>query len=111
MSPLRIGIWAAVLVAGPPLWLAVSDGDMTGGGAVARVVIVALACAVGASFVLGLVADYDAEARRAEDKYLAKALLDQLQAEAEAARKAAAEAAGTAPGTGQPASRVPAPPG
>ena len=93
MSPLRIGIWSAVVVAGPPLWFAVSDGDMTGGGAVARAVIVALACAVGASFVLGLVSDYDVEARRAEDKYLAQALLDQLKADAERQAKAAQDAA------------------
>ena len=65
MSPLRIGIWASALVSGPPLWFAVSDGDMTGGGAVARAAVVALACAVGASFVLGLVSDYDTEARKA----------------------------------------------
>jgi hypothetical protein len=96
VSPLRIGIWSAVVVAGPPLWFAVSDGDMTGGGAVARAVIVALACAVGASFVLGLVSDYDAEARKAEDKYLAQALLDELKAEA--GRRAKAQDSAPAPG-------------
>ena len=98
MSPLRIGIWAAVVVAGPPLWFAVSDGDMTGGGAVARAVVVALACAVGASFVLGLVSDYDTEARRAEDKYLAQALLDQLKADAERRAKEAEAASSSGPG-------------
>jgi hypothetical protein len=92
VSPLRIGTWAAVLVAGPPLWLAVSGGDMTSGGAVARAAIIALACAVGASFVLGLVADYEAEARKAEDKYLAKALLEQLRADAARAAEARDEA-------------------
>jgi hypothetical protein len=104
VSPLRIGIWAAVVVAGPPLWFAVSGGDMTGGGAVARAVIVALACAVGASFVLGLVSDYDAEARRAEDKYLAQALLDELKADAERQGRAAQAAA---PAPGQPPGRSP----
>jgi hypothetical protein len=88
VSPLRVGTWAAVLVAGPPLWLAVSHGDMTSGGAVARAVIIALACAVGASFVLGLVADYEVEARKAEDKYLARALLEQLRADADRAAEA-----------------------
>ena len=96
MSPLRIGIWVAIVVAGPPLYLAVSDGGLTGGGAVARAVIVALACAVGASFVLGVVADYDVEARKAEQKYLAKALLDQLKADAERAREAQEKAAKSA---------------
>ena len=101
MSPLRIGIWAAVVVAGPPLWFAVSDGDMTGGGAVARAVVVALACAVGASFVLGLVSDYDAEARRAEAKYLAQALLNEVKADAERQAKAG-QAAGQPPGGRRP---------
>jgi hypothetical protein len=85
MSPLRIGVWAAVVVAGPPLYLAVTDGDLTSGTAAARAVIVALACAVGASFVLGVIADYDVEVRRAEQKYLAKARLERLRAEAERA--------------------------
>ena len=101
MSPLRIGIWAAVVVAGPPLWFAVSDGDMTGGGAAARAVVVALACAVGASFVLGLVSDYDAEARRAEAKYLAQALLNEVKADAERQAKAG-QAAGQPPGGRRP---------
>jgi hypothetical protein len=89
MSPLRVGLWVAVVVAGPPLYLAVTDGDLTSGAAVAKAVIVALACAVGASFVLGIVADYDVEARRAEEKYLARALLDQMKADAERAKAAA----------------------
>jgi hypothetical protein len=89
MSPLRVGIWVALVVAGPPLYLAVSGGELTSGAAVARAVIVALACAVGASFVLGIVADYDVEARKAEQKYLAKALLEQLKADAEKAREKA----------------------
>jgi hypothetical protein len=76
-----------VVVAGPPLYLAVDHGDMTSGGAVARGVVIALACAVGASFVLGLVADYETEARKAEDKYLAKALLEQLAADKDRAEK------------------------
>jgi hypothetical protein len=92
MSPLRIGVWGAVLVAGPPLFLAVSDGDLSSGAAMARAVVVALACAVGASFVLGLISDYDREARKAEDKYLAKALLDQLKADAEKAKEKAKDA-------------------
>ena len=102
MSPLRIGIWAAVLVAGPPLWFAVSDGDMTGGGAVARAAIVALACAVGASFVLGLVSDYDTEARKAENKYLAQALLEQLKADAARRAKEQAEVTSAASRAGKP---------
>jgi hypothetical protein len=44
---------------------------------------------VGASFVLGLIADYDQEARKAEEKYLAKALLDQLKADTEKAKEKA----------------------
>jgi hypothetical protein len=106
VSPLRIGTWAAALVAGPPLWLEVSDGDLSSGGAAVRAVIVALACAVGASFVLGLVSDYDAEAKRVEDKYLAKALLDQLKADAQRQAKVAADAA-AGPGSGQASGQAP----
>ena len=89
MSPLRVGIWVALVLSGPPLYLAVSGGELTSGAALAKAVIVALACAVGASFVQGIVADYDVEARKAEQKYLAKALLDQLKADAEKRQKAA----------------------
>jgi hypothetical protein len=100
VSPLRIGTWAAVVVAGPPLYLAATDGGMTGADAVGRGIVVALACAVGASFVMGLLSDYDAEARRAEEKYLARALLEQLKADAE--RAAAAKAAEGKPGAAKP---------
>ena len=82
LSPLRIGIWAAIVVAGPPLYLQVTGGELTSGGAVAKGAVVALACAVGAAFVWGLLADYEVEARRAEEKYLAQAILDELRAEA-----------------------------
>ena len=81
MSPFRIGVTAAVVVAGPPLWFAVGEGGMTGWGAVGRGTIVAMACAVGAAFVMSLIHDYDVEVRRAEDKYLAKALAEERKAE------------------------------
>ena len=79
MSPFRIGVTAAVVVAGPPLWLAVGDGDMTGWGAVGRGTVVAMACAVGAAFVTSLIHDYDVEVRRAEQKYLARAMAEERE--------------------------------
>ena len=83
MSPFRIGVTAAVVVAGPPLWIAVGEGGMTGGGAVGRGTVVAMACAVGAAFVMSLIHDYDVEVRRTEEKYLAQALAEQLKVERE----------------------------
>jgi hypothetical protein len=81
VSPFRIGVTAAVVVAGPPLWLSVGEGGMTGWGAVGRGTIVAMACAVGAAFVMSLIHDYDVEVRRAEAKYLAAALAEKLRVE------------------------------
>jgi hypothetical protein len=83
VSPFRIGVTAAVVVAGPPLWLAVGEGGMSGWGAVGRGTIVAMACAVGAAFVMSLIHDYDVEVRRAEQKYLAQALAEQRKVERE----------------------------
>jgi hypothetical protein len=83
VSPFRIGVTAAVVVAGPPLWFAVGEGGMTGWGAVGRGTIVAMACAVGAAFVMSLIHDYDVEVRRAEAKYLAQALAEQRRVERE----------------------------
>jgi hypothetical protein len=83
VSPFTIGLTAAVVVAGPPLWLAVGEGGMTGWGAVGRGTVVALACAVGAAFVMSLIHDYDLEVRRAEEKYLAAALAQKLKVERE----------------------------
>ena len=87
MSPLRIGTIAAIVVAGPPLWMATGEGDLTSWGAAGRGIVVALACAVGVSFVMSLIYDYEVEARKAEEKYLAKALLDQLKADEEKQRR------------------------
>ena len=101
MSPFRIGVTAAIVVAGPPLWLAVGEGDMTGWGAVGRGTVVALACAVGAAFVTSLIHDYDVEVRRAEQKYLEKAMAEErerLEREREERQREEAEAADTRTG-------------
>jgi len=79
MSPLRIGIVAAAVIAGPPLWRMVQDGSMDATTAVERGGLVALACAVGASWLRGLVADYQADVRKAKERRARNRAIAQLQ--------------------------------
>lgn len=87
MSPARIGILAAIAVAGPPLLLAVGDGDLSSWGAVGRGVVVAMACTLAAAFVMRLLRGYDVEVRRVERDYLREALLERRRLEAERAEQ------------------------
>ena len=79
MSPLRIGIVAAAVIAGPPLWRMVQDGSMDTTTALERGGLVALACAVGVSWLRGLVADYQADVRRVRERRAKNRALAQLQ--------------------------------
>jgi hypothetical protein len=82
VSPMRIGVLAAIAVAGPPLWFAVGHGDLTSWGAVSRGVVVAMACTIGAAVVMRLLRGYDGELREAERDYLREALLERRRLEA-----------------------------
>ena len=79
MSPLRIGIVAAAVIAGPPLWRLVQDGSIDSATALERGGLVALACAVGASWLRGLVADYQAEVRRTRARRARNRAIAQVQ--------------------------------
>jgi len=79
MSPLRIGIVAAAVIAGPPLWRLVQDGSMDSVTALERGGLVALACAVGASWLRGLVADYQTDVRKARERRARSRAIAQLQ--------------------------------
>jgi hypothetical protein len=74
MSPLRVGVLIAAVVAGPPLYGLVQDGGLDGEAGLLRWALVAVACAVGAGWIGALVRDYEADARnRRRHEFLEKA--------------------------------------
>jgi len=69
MRPLVIGVSAAVLLAGPPLYGLVQTGGLTGSTALFRGLVVAAVCTVLASFWNSLLSGYEKDAKeRAEGK-------------------------------------------
>jgi hypothetical protein len=62
---MRIGLVVAAVVAGPPLWQLVRSGSMDSMTALERGGVVALVCALGASWLGGIVADYQRDVRLA----------------------------------------------
>ena len=69
MRPLAIGVAAAVVLAGPPLYSLVQQGSMTGSTALFRGLIVAGVCTIAASFLNGIISDFQKDAKeRAEGK-------------------------------------------
>ena len=64
MSPLRVGVVLAAVVAGPPLYGLVQDGGLDADSGLLRYALVAAACAVGAGWIGSLVRSYEADARR-----------------------------------------------
>jgi hypothetical protein len=65
LKPLRIGLLVAAVVAGPPLWQLVRSGSMDSLTALERGGVVALVCAIGVSWLGGIVADYQRDVRLA----------------------------------------------
>ncbi len=69
MRPLAVGVAAAVLVAGPPLYSLVQAGSLTGSTAVFRGLVFMVVCTVAASFLNGIISDFQRDARhRTEGK-------------------------------------------
>ncbi len=64
MRPLAVGVAAAVILAGPPLYALVQAGALTGSTALFRGLIVAGVCTIAASFLNGIISDFQHEARR-----------------------------------------------
>lgn len=88
ISPLTVGGAVAVVMAGPPLYGLVQSGEMDGTSALGRGLLVAGACAFGASYVLNLIGRYEKEeAKNAKQEAFLTAV-----AEAEAANKRKADA-------------------
>jgi hypothetical protein len=102
MNPMVVGGGVAAILAGPPLYGLVQAGQMDGSTAILRGLLVAVACGVGASFVLRIITGYEKEwARQAR----IETLLEAADAEAkrqdeELAAQVAAQVMGQ--GTGQP---------
>ncbi len=76
--PMRIGLVVAAVVAGPPLWHLVRSGSMDSLTALERGGVVAIVCALGVSWLGGIVADYRRDVR------LARLVRAQRQAMAQA---------------------------
>jgi hypothetical protein len=81
VSALRVGALLAAVVAGPPLYGLVQDGQLDGDSGMLRYALVALACAVGAGFIGSLVRAYEADARRRRREALIEQAREVLEAQ------------------------------
>jgi hypothetical protein len=61
VKPFRLGLLAAAVIAGPPLYGLVQDGSIDSVTALQKAGIVAMACAIGFSWLRGLIVDYQAD--------------------------------------------------
>jgi 4-hydroxybenzoate polyprenyltransferase len=86
MSPLTVGAGVAAVMAGPMLYSLVEHGQLDGTTAVARGLLVAAVCAVAASYLQGMINQFDREADRKHESRL------RLLAEAEMVLRAKNEA-------------------
>lgn len=97
IRPARLGILAAALIAGPPLYRLVQQGSLDSTTALTKVGIVALGITIGISWIRGLVVDYQAEIEIEKRRKAARAAeilrMIELENAAKAAEAAAAEAA------------------
>ena len=95
LRPLRLGILAAVVIAGPPLYRLVQQGSLDSTTAITKAGIVALAVAIGVSWLRGLVVDYQAdvelERRRKANRTQELLRMIELENAAKAAEAAAAQ--------------------
>lgn len=63
MRPLAVGVAAAVILAGPPLYALVQAGSLTGSTALFRGLLAVAACTIAASFLNGIIGDFQREAK------------------------------------------------
>jgi hypothetical protein len=100
MNPMALGGGVAAVLAGPPLYGLVQAGQMDGSTALLRGLLVAVVCAVGATYVMRIVTGYEKDWER---KARIEALLEAVDAEAkrqdeELAAQLAAQVTGQPPG-------------
>lgn len=74
MTALRIGVGLAAIVAGPPLYELVANGQLDTMSALSKGGLVAAGCVFGASLVMRIVENYEREHRLAKRDSVAKAL-------------------------------------
>jgi hypothetical protein len=86
MTPLRVGVVLAAVVAGPPLYGLVQDGGLDADGGLLRYALVAAACALGAGWIGGLVRGYEADARRRRREALIEEARQALEAQQQPSR-------------------------
>jgi hypothetical protein len=67
VRPLVIGVSAAVILAGPPLYVLVQAGSLTGSAALFRGLVVMAVCTIAASFLNGIIDDFARDAKRKAD--------------------------------------------
>jgi hypothetical protein len=82
VSPTRIGLLLAAVVAGPPLYGLVQDGGLDADSGLLRWAFVAAGCAFGAGWIASLVRDYEADSRRRRRQALLDRAREQLEAAA-----------------------------
>lgn len=97
MDPVRYGLVAALLIAGPSLWGLAESGSIDPGTAVVRGSLVAVACGIGVAQLDRLVRRYRVEQARARRRARLLAALDDLPGAAPP-DQAQARASGRNPG-------------
>jgi hypothetical protein len=102
MNPLVVGAVIAAVLAGPPLYSLVQHGQLDGTTAFERWLIVAMACVVGAMYVMKIVKGYEDDWRRQEEEE-AREAANEAQAEAKRQAETAQQAAQAANQATKPA--------
>jgi hypothetical protein len=85
MSPVTVGAGFAAVMAGPPLYYLVQHGQLDSTSAIARGLLVAAVCAIGAGYLQGLMTQFEREVDRKHETRM------RLLAEAEHALRLKAE--------------------
>ena len=63
MRPLAVGVAAAIILAGPPLYSLVQAGSLTGSTALFRGLVVMVVCTAAATFLDGIVSDFQKDVK------------------------------------------------
>jgi hypothetical protein len=99
MNPMVVGGGVAAVLAGPPLYGLVQAGQMDGSTALLRGLLVAVACAVGTTYVMRIVTSYEQDWERKSriEALIAAADLEAKRQDEEAAALLAAHLAAHPP--------------
>jgi hypothetical protein len=67
VKPLGVGVTAAIVLAGPPLYSLMEAGSITGTTALTRGLVIAGACTLGATFLQSIIEEFQREAEAKAD--------------------------------------------